>query len=203
MTGVPYGIEVSSEPAIRHPGVREKLNSSRRSGRSFSFGCTAVFAALAAGAFVAAALWSGVMAVVGGVLVIVVLAGVVVIAASGAEDRHLSRVLNAYTWQAWPARWAVDAEEGTLFADLESTDGRTVRMAVPDLGDDVFGDRADGEHLWFAGDARFGGVLARPGVPTWIVSVMRETLGDEPGSELADRTAREAKLMPKGRHPAR
>ncbi|WTW97949.1 hypothetical protein OG216_33480 [Streptomycetaceae bacterium NBC_01309] len=204
MTGIPYGVEVSTEPAMRHPGVREKYESERRSDRSCGFGCTAVVAALAAGCFVAAALWTGAMAVLGAVLAFVVLIGVVVAALLGSENRHMGRVLNAYTWQSWPASWTTATDEDgedALFADLLSTDGRTVRMTVPDLGDDFYGGLTDGEPVWFAGDARFGGVLAMPGVPSRMMSVRREPLGIEQGSELADGTAREAKLMPKGWQP--
>ncbi|NUU25527.1 MAG: hypothetical protein HOV68_29085 [Streptomycetaceae bacterium] len=206
MTEIPYGVEVSFDPAIRTPGAEAKLRENHRSCRGSMLGCSWIFVLVTAGSIVSAVYVDGAFAVLAGICGLVAVVGLLMLRMDTTEYRKSRKVLAAYTWQEWPARRVPvdEADNDNTFAsvDLRSADGRhTVRMTVSDAVDSLLDQHPDGDPLWFAGDARFGGVLAAAGGQGWMFLVVRREPGREHGSELADRTARETGLMPRDWQP--
>nr|BFE79644.1 hypothetical protein GCM10020093_022450 [Planobispora longispora] len=124
--------------------------------------------------------------------------------------RRERRILQTYGWQVWPCR---DQPVKVVSGDGErsrgrrwSTENRVVLLqpdgqshcAFPPPWDgwDGPGPRGPvaGDEMWFAGDTRFGGVLAVPGgMPFRYVT--RGRPGTRKGTALEDELARRSGLM--------
>lgn len=195
MTGVPQFREISPQPALHGRGVEEALRSYFRrdvSGTGFLVGIAVV---VSAGCFVLGAWrWSGVFQPVGFVAAAVALVGLPFARRRFRRYRTCRAIMGAYTWRECRARVQASDRLGVELADTEGNPVcrmEAARLDVVRMGHTGF------ETAWFAGDLRFGGVLGQPGGCGWTVPVYRVPPGRERGSDLADRTAREAGLVPR------
>ncbi|MFJ7336353.1 hypothetical protein ACIQUU_24310 [Streptomyces sp. NPDC101116] len=123
-------------------------------------------------------------------------------------------VMSTYGWQVWPVRTqnvrVVTAEGERVQGRRWGTDGRVVLLqpdgqahcSFPVPADGWDGPRLRGPHtadrVWFAGDTRFGGMVAEPGGLPFRY-VVRSTPGKRRAIGSEDELARRAGLMPRNR----
>ncbi|GGU38007.1 hypothetical protein [Streptomyces lavendofoliae] len=215
MIAAEYGYEVLPGVALDTPGVEEVL---RRRERGLRWGVLALAAEVMASVAVLVTAGPGSTAAV---VTAVCLAPVIAVTAGltwlwWRARRKERLVLRTYGWQVWPVRTAevrVVAAEGERAQGRRwATDGRVV-LLQPDgrshCSFPVPGDGWDGppprgrrrdDQVWFAGDTRFGGMIAEPGgLP--FRHVVRSAPGKRRGSGAEDELARRAGLMPRNRRP--
>ncbi|MER6349575.1 hypothetical protein ACWC10_17720 [Streptomyces sp. NPDC001595] len=216
MIAMEYGYEVLPGAAIDTPGVEEVL---RRRERGRRWGLFALAAEVAVTAAVLAAAGPGSSA---GLVTVVCMAPVIAVTAGLAllwrrARRRERLVLSTYGWQVWPVRTqdvrVVAAEGERVGGRRWGTDGRVVLLQpdgqshcsfpVPwDGWDGPRGPQTQGPHpadrVWFAGDTRFGGIVAVPGGLPFRY-VVRSSPGRRRGSGAEDEAARRAGLLPGSR----
>jgi hypothetical protein len=198
-----FGYRVVPGVALDTPGVAEIL---RGRERPLLLG----FALLAAEAVllvVAAVTWGP------GSAAVVVLAIALLVTAAPVllwrRARRLERaVVTTYGWQVWPCSTEsvrVIASEGRREGGRRwGRQNRVVLLRPDGQAQCAFlppgeGTRPDGE-VWFAGDTRFGGMLAMPGGLPFRY-VVRARPGGARGTPEEDRAARAAGLMPRSWRP--
>ncbi|WP_336319927.1 hypothetical protein [Streptomyces lavendofoliae] len=210
-----YGYEVLPGVALDTPGVEEVL---RRRERGLRWGVLALAVEVTAtvAVLVTAGPGSAAAAVTAVCLVpvVAVTAGLTWLWWRARRKERL--VLRTYGWQVWPVRTAevrVVAAEGERARGRRwATDGRVV-LLQPDgrshCSFPVPGDGWDGppprtrhrdDQVWFAGDTRFGGMIAEPGGLPFRY-VVRSAPGKRRGSGAEDELARRAGLLPRNRRP--
>jgi hypothetical protein len=199
-----YGYPVSSDPALGTPGVEDVLRHRERAGRRWGFPPLVVFGVLAA--FLLPRGGPATALGVAAALAFLTVLGLFLL--WNRARRRERRVLATYGWQVWPCR----AENVTVVSgDREggrrrSTEGRVVLLQPDGQSHCSFpppgagwdgprpGTKAPGGQVWFAGDTRFGGVLAVPGgMPFRYVT--RAKPGKRRGSPEEDELAARAGLL--------
>ncbi|GIH78073.1 hypothetical protein [Planobispora longispora] len=201
-----YGYAVLPGQALATPGVEAVLRRRERAGVVW-----ALAGLVPQGVLVAVLLPAGGPAgAIGWMLAVTfsVTAGLAVLWRRA--RRRERRILQTYGWQVWPCR---DQPVKVVSGDGErsrgrrwSTENRVVLLqpdgqshcAFPPPWDgwDGPGPRGPvaGDEMWFAGDTRFGGVLAVPGgMPFRYVT--RGRPGTRKGTALEDELARRSGLM--------
>ncbi|MGW6979196.1 hypothetical protein ACWGE1_07085 [Streptomyces sp. NPDC054932] len=210
MSAIEFGYEVLPGTALDTPGVEDVL---RRRERGLRWGV------LAAGA---ETVMLGVVLALRGpsspesVAAVAVLAPLMVVTVGLAllwrrARRKERRVMAAYGWQVWPCAGrdvrVVSAEGRRAGGRRWANEGRIVLLgpdgqshcSFPPPGDGWDGPQVpqqgqSADVVWFAGDTRFGGMLALPGgLPFRYVSRSRPSR--RAGSATEDETARRAGLM--------
>ncbi|MGW3991155.1 hypothetical protein [Streptomyces sp. NPDC004830] len=213
MIAAEYGYEVLPGVAVDTPGVEDVL---RRRERGLRWGVLALIAELLL--LVAVLSLAGPGSAAGSVTAACV---VPVIAVTGGltllwrrARRRERLVMSTYGWQVWPVRTqevrVVAAEGERARGRRWGTDGRVVLLqpdgqshcSFPVPGDGWDGPRPRGsgpaDRVWFAGDTRFGGMVAEPGGLPFRY-VVRATPGRRRGTGAEDELARRAGLMPRNR----
>ncbi|MEU2395685.1 hypothetical protein [Streptomyces sp. NPDC007369] len=209
-----YGYPVLPGTALDTPGVEDVL---RRRERGLRRGVSAAFAEVALLAAVSVAAGPGSAAGVAAAVVLVPVLGVTVgLTLLWRRARRTERLVMAtYAWQVWPCTGRdvrVVAAEGQRSGGRRWGSERRIVLLGPDGRSHCSfpppGEGWDGpavpqqrglpqDRVWFAGDTRFGGVLALPGgMPFRFVS--RSKPGGRPGSAEEDEAARRTGLMPRG-----
>ncbi|MFI6588059.1 hypothetical protein [Embleya sp. NPDC050493] len=87
-------------------------------------------------------------------------------------------------WQAWPCRLdRIRGDKSLRRVFLLAPDGSVVREFRGRVPEDLWQGMDDGLGvLWFCGDLRFGGVMARPGgAPLWLVKPAKDGRGPADG----------------------
>ncbi|MEU6214026.1 hypothetical protein ABZ891_29530 [Streptomyces sp. NPDC047023] len=217
MSAVAFGYPVLPGRALDTPGVEEVLRRRER-GLRRGVGAAAVQAVLIVGAV--GVFGPSSPAAVGAVVVLVPLLAVTVGLSLlwRRARRRERRVMETYGWQVWPCAGQdvrVVAAEGRREGGRRwSAEGRVVLLgpdgrshcSFPPPGEGWDGPRVParregpGEEVWFAGDTRFGGMLAEPGgMPFRYVTRARPGRGA--GSAEQDGAARRAGLVPRGWRP--
>ncbi|MEU9105684.1 hypothetical protein AB0D54_15145 [Streptomyces xanthophaeus] len=209
MLALEYGYPVLPGAALDTPAVAEVLRSRERGLRRGGWAMAAEAALLVA---VLAAAGPGSPLAVGTVVALVpvfaVTAGLTLLWQRARRRERL--VLATYGWQVWPCAGRevrVVAGEGERAGGRRwASDGRVVLLgpdgqsvcSFPPPGADLDGPTpAVGREVWFAGDTRFGGVLALPGgMPFRYVT--RAKPGRRQGSAAEDELARRAGLLRRG-----
>ncbi|MEG8279852.1 hypothetical protein [Streptomyces sp. AHA2] len=213
MIAVEYGYEVLPGVAVDTPGVEDVLRRRERGARWGIVALTAeVLLLVAVGCLAGPGSATGL--VTGACLapVIAVTAGLTLLWRRARRRERL--VMSTYGWQVWPVRTQdvrVVASEGERAQGRRwGTDGRVVLLqpdgqshcSFPVPGDGWDGPRPQGhrpaDRVWFAGDTRFGGMLAEPGGLPFRY-VVRSTPGRRRGTGPEDELARRAGLMPRSR----
>ncbi|MGC5040348.1 hypothetical protein ACPXCS_26040 [Streptomyces sp. DT190] len=213
MIAAEYGYEVLPGPAVDTPGVEDVL---RRRERGLGWGVLALTAEVL--------LLAAVLSVVGpesapGLITTVCLVPVIAVTAGltllwRRARRRERLVMSTYGWQVWPVRTQdvrVVAGEGERVQGRRwGTDGRVVLLqpdgqshcSFPVPADGWDGPRPGGprpaDRVWFAGDTRFGGMVAEPGGLPFRY-VVRSTPGKRRGIGAEDELARRTGLMPRSR----
>ncbi|MFD3548282.1 hypothetical protein ACFWUW_22225 [Streptomyces sp. NPDC058655] len=206
MTAHEYGYQVLPGAALDTPGVEAVL---RRRERGLRQGAALI--AAEAVLLLAALLFGGPASLLGGVAlavlvpVMAVTAGVVLLWRRARRKER--RVMAVYGWQVWPCRAeavrvaSADGEraQGRRWGTagrivLLRPDGRS-HCSFPLPWDGWEGPKAPQRHVldevWFAGDTRFGGMLAVPGgLPFRYVRRSAPGLGQ--GAPAEDEAARRA-----------
>ncbi|MEU6058292.1 hypothetical protein [Streptomyces sp. NPDC047097] len=207
-----YGYEELPGSAIGTPGVEEILRRRERGTRKgvFALGAEAALLCL-------------VLLVVGPstatAVTAVLLAPIVLVTAALTLLWHRARlkerrIMTAYPWQVWRCRvrgTRVVAAEGQRQGGRRwGTEQRVVLLRSDGSSQCSFPPPEQGwegphqgvpdeerDRVWFAGDTRFGGILAAPGgLPFRYVTRTRPHL--RRGSTAADAAARRAGLLPRG-----
>ncbi|MFF9868053.1 hypothetical protein ACF1G0_21965 [Streptomyces sp. NPDC013953] len=214
MIALEYGYEVLPGVAMDTPGVEDVL---RRRERGLRWGVLALTAEVV--------LLAVVLLVVGpgsapGMVTAACLAPVIASTAGlwllwRRARRRERLVMSTYGWQIWPVRTqdvrVVTAEGERAQGRRWGTDGRVVLLQpdgqshcsfpVPSDawdGPQPRGRQHPGNQVWFAGDTRFGGMVAEPGGLPFRY-VVRSVPGKRRGSVAEDELARRAGLMPRNR----
>lgn len=201
-----YGYTVLPGQAVATPGVDAVLRRRERAGAVWSA------AGLLPQGGLAVVLLSqgGPAAAIGAMLAVAfsVTAGLAVLWRRA--RRRERRILETYGWQVWPCRGqsvkVVSGSGERSRGRRWSTEGRVVLLqpdgqshcSFPPPGDGWDGPRPGGpvagDEVWFAGDTRFGGVLAVPGgMPFRYVT--RGKPGTRRGTPGEDELARRSGLM--------
>ncbi|MFD9122548.1 hypothetical protein [Streptomyces bottropensis] len=213
MIAAEYGYEVLPGAALDTPGVDDVL---RRRERGLRWGVLAS----AAEVLLLAAILSlagpgsapGLVAAAFLVPVIAVTAGLTLLWRRARRRERL--VMCTYGWQVWPVRTqevrVVAAEGERVQGRRWGRDGRVVLLQPDGQSHTSFPVPADGwdgprpggprpaDRVWFAGDTRFGGMIAEPGGLPFRY-VVRSTPGKRQGTGPEDELARRAGLMPRNR----
>ncbi|MGC5015153.1 hypothetical protein ACLQ2R_30695 [Streptosporangium sp. DT93] len=198
-----FGYRVMPGVALDTPGVQEILRGRERPLR-LGAALLAVEAVLLTAAVVS---WEPGSAVA--VILVIVLLLTAAPLLLWRRARRLERaVMATYGWQVWPCASEsvkVVAAEGQRHRGRRWARQDRVVLLRPDgqaqcafLPPDE-GRRPDGE-VWFAGDTRFGGMLAMPGGLPFRY-VVRAKPGGARGTPEEDRAARAAGLMPRSWRP--
>ncbi|MFD7630404.1 hypothetical protein ACFV7Q_31015 [Streptomyces sp. NPDC059851] len=208
-----YGYPVLPGTALDTPGVEGVLRRRERGlvrGVSAAAAEVALLAAVLVGAGPASAV--AVAAVVVLVPVLGVTVGLTLLWRRARRKERL--VMATYAWQVWPCAGRdvrVVAAEGRRSGGRRwGSEGRIVLLGPDGRSHCSFpppGEGWDGpavpqqglprDEVWFAGDTRFGGMLAMPGgLPFRFVT--RSTPGGRRGSAEEDEAARRTGLMPRG-----
>jgi hypothetical protein len=214
MIALEYGYEVLPGVAVDTPGVEDVL---RRRERGLRWGVLALAAEAALMAVVLVAAGPGSTT---GVVTAVCLAPLVLVTVALTLLWHRARrrerlIMSTYGWQVWPVRTqdvrVVAAEGERAQGRRWGTDGRVVLLQPDGQSHCSFPLPSDGwdgppqprgqrpvDQVWFAGDTRFGGMVAEPGgLP--FRHVVRSTPGKRRGTGAEDELARRAGLLPRGR----
>ncbi|MFD8155094.1 hypothetical protein ACFV28_30650 [Streptomyces sp. NPDC059720] len=215
MIAAEYGYEVLPGVAVDTPGVDDVL---RRRERGLRWG---VGALTAEALLLVAVLFLAGPNSAAGVVIAACLAPVIAVTAGltllwRRARRRERLVVSTYGWQVWPVRTqdvrVVDAEGQRVRGRRWGTDGRVVLLqpdgqshcSFPVPADGWDGPRPQGtrpaDRVWFAGDTRFGGMVAEPGGLPFRY-VVRATPGKRRGTQAEDELARRAGLMPRNRRP--
>jgi hypothetical protein len=190
-----YGYEVLPGVAADTAGIADAARRGRRTG--LVVGLPAVAALLLAAVPMFAA---GGPLVMGGLMCAVaaaVTAGLVVLW-TRARGREL-RILRVYPWQVWPCAGTdvrVVASEGRRENGRRwNSEGRIVLLQPDGQSHCSFPDPGHGvqDSIWFAGDTRYGGILAVPGGFPFR-HVTRSKPGKRKGSPEEDALAVRARL---------
>jgi hypothetical protein len=208
-----YGYEVLPGVAVDTPGVEDVLRRRER-GRRWGVLALAAEVALLAAVLVVAGPGS-----VPGMVTAACLAPVIASTAGLTLLWHRARrrerlVMSTYGWQIWPVRTqdvrVVAAGGERVRGRRWGTDGRVVLLQpdgqshcsfpIPSDGWDgpLPQGQRPGDEVWFAGDTRFGGMVAEPGGLPFRY-VVRSVPGKRRGSGTEDDLARRAGLMPRNR----
>ncbi|MHC3390979.1 hypothetical protein ACLQ2E_16150 [Streptomyces lavendulocolor] len=214
MIALEYGYEVLPGVAVDTPGVEDVL---RRRERGLRWGVLALAAEAVLMAVVLVAAGPGSAT---GVVTAVCLAPLVLVTAAltllwRRARRRERLIMSTYGWQVWPVRTQdvrVIAGEGERARGRRwGTGGRVVLLQPDGQSHCSFPLPSDGwdgppqprgqrrvDQVWFAGDTRFGGMVAEPGgLP--FRHVVRSTPGKRRGTGAEDELARRAGLLPRGR----
>ncbi|MGA4800423.1 hypothetical protein [Streptomyces lavendulocolor] len=214
MIALEYGYEVLPGVAVDTPGVEDVL---RRRERGLRWGVLALAAeaALMVVVLVAAGPGSATGVVTAVCLAPLVLVTVALTLLWRRARRRERLIMSTYGWQVWPVRTQdvrVVAGEGERAQGRRwGTDGRVVLLQPDGQSHCSFPLPSDGwdgpsqprgqrpvDQVWFAGDTRFGGMVAEPGgLP--FRHVVRSTPGKRRGTGAEDELARRAGLLPRGR----
>ncbi|MEU3854900.1 hypothetical protein [Streptomyces sp. NPDC029554] len=213
MIATEYGYEVLPGVAVDTPGVEDIL---RRRERGLRWGVLALTTEVLLLAAVLSAAGPG---SVPGLVTTACLAPVIAATAGltllwRRARRRERLVMSTYAWQVWPVRTqdvrVVAAEGERVRGRRWGTDGRVVLLQpdgqshcsfpVPADGWDGPGPRGPrpADRVWFAGDTRFGGMVAEPGGMPFRY-VVRSTPGKRRGIGAEDELARRTGLMPRSR----
>ncbi|MET9604929.1 hypothetical protein ABZZ17_07640 [Streptomyces sp. NPDC006512] len=210
-----YGYQVLPGPALETPGVeavlRRRERGLKRGALLLAAEAVALVAVLVA---VGATSTAGVVTAAGFAPVIAVTAGLLLLWRRARRKERL--VMTTYGWQVWPCRAqdvrVVSAEGERAGGRRWGTDGRIVLLqpdgqshcSFPPPWDGWDGPRVPrqqaGDQMWFAGDTRFGGMLAAPGGLPFRY-VVRTKPGRRGGSAAEDESARRTGLMPRNWKP--
>lgn len=209
MTAHAYGYQVLPGAALDTPGIEEVLRRRERGLRRGPLWLAAQLLLLAAALLLAgpgsplgaaaAALLAPAAAVTAGLLLL------------WRRARRRERLaLATYGWQVWPCRAegvrVVSADGDRRRGRRWGTEGRVVLLGPDGRSHCSFPPPEDGwdgpevprqhprEQVWFAGDTRFGGVLAAPGGLPFRY-VLRAKPGRRAGTAAEDEAARRAGLM--------
>ncbi|MFI2632975.1 hypothetical protein ACH5A2_21690 [Streptomyces collinus] len=213
MIAAEYGYEVLPGAAVDTPGVEDVL---RRRERALRWGILALTAEVLLLAAVISLAGPGSAPGLGTaaclVPVIAVTAGLTLLWRRARRRERL--VMSTYGWQVWPVRThdvrVVAAEGERVQGRRWGTDGRVVLLqpdgqshcSFPVPADGWDGPRPRGprpaDRVWFAGDTRFGGMIAEPGGLPFRY-VVRSTPGKRRGTGPEDELACRAGLMPRNR----
>ncbi|MFD3537126.1 hypothetical protein [Streptomyces sp. NPDC058664] len=212
-----YGYKVLPGAALDTPGVDDVLRRRER-GQWWGLLTLAAEAALLGAVAMAVGPASTTVRVTAVCLapVFVVTAGLTLLWRRARRKERL--VMSSYGWQVWPVRTQdvrVVATEGERAGGRRwGRDGRVVLLQPDGQSHCSFPPPSDGwdgpaprpgQHppdlMWFAGDTRFGGMLAEPG-GTPFRYVVRSKPGRRRGTPQEDEAARRAALVPRGWHPA-
>ncbi|WP_369197842.1 hypothetical protein [Streptomyces djakartensis] len=213
MIAAEYGYEVLPGVAVDTPGVEDVLRQRERGQR---WGILALIAEVLL--LVAVLSLAGPGSATGSVTaacaapVIAVTAGLTLLWRRARRRERL--VMSTYGWQVWPVRTqdvrVVAAGGERARGRRWGTDGRVVLLqpdgqshcSFPVPADGWDGPRPRGhrpaDRVWFAGDTRFGGMVAEPGGLPFRY-VVRSTPGKRRGTGAEDELARRAGLMPRNR----
>ncbi|MEU3889177.1 hypothetical protein [Streptomyces sp. NPDC029041] len=213
MIAAEYGYEVLPGVAVETPGVEDVL---RRRERGLRWGILALSGEvllLAAVLLVTGpASTPGLVAAACVMPVFAVTAGLTLVWRRARRRERL--VMSTYGWQVWPVRTQdvrVVASGGERVQGRRwGTDGRVVLLQPDGQSHCSFPVPADGwdgppppgprpaDRVWFAGDTRFGGMVAEPGGLPFRY-VVRSVPGKRRGTGPEDDLARRAGLMPRDR----
>jgi hypothetical protein len=201
-----YGYTVLPGQAITTPGVEAVLRRRERAGAVWTVSGLAV-----QGVPAALLLPVGGAAGAVGVMLVITFSVTVGLAVLWHRARRRERrVLQTFGWQVWPCRGrsvrVVSSEGERSRGRRWSTEDRVVLLQPDGQSHCSFPPPWDGwdgpgprrpvacEEVWFAGDTRFGGVLAVPGgLPFRYVT--RSRPGTRKGTPAEDELARRAGLM--------
>ncbi|WP_344825877.1 hypothetical protein [Actinocorallia longicatena] len=190
-----YGYEILPGVAADTPGITDAARRGRRAGLVVGLPAVSVLGLVAAGLTAQGGMLTGLGLMCAAAALVT--AGLVALW-TRARNREL-RILRTYPWQAWPCgsrSVRVVAASGERSGGRRwSSEGRVVLLQPDGQSHCSFPAPGRGvqESVWFAGDTRFGGVLAVPGgFPSRYVT--RAKPGRRKGSHEEDALAARARL---------
>jgi hypothetical protein len=213
MIAAEYGYEVLPGVALDTPGVENILRRRERALRWGLVALTVEVLLLAAVLSLAGPGSAPGLATAACVTpVITVTTGLTLLWRRARRQERL--VMSTYGWQIWPVRTQdvrIVAADGERARGRRWGTGKQVVLLQPDGQSHCsFPIPADGwddprpqgprtaDRVWFAGDTRFGGIVAEPGGQPFRY-VARSTPGKRPGTGPEDELAHRASLMPGNR----